>query len=80
MQTKIQKWGNSLGLRIPKAFAEEAHVQEGSIVDVALEDGHLVIRTVRSRRYDLESLVRGIKAANLHAPIDTGAPRERESW
>lgn len=80
MQTKIQKWGNSLGLRIPKAFAEEARVQEGSIVDVALEDGELVVRPLRSSRYDLQSLVREVKPSNLHEAVDTGPPRGRESW
>ncbi len=80
MQTRIQRWGNSLGLRIPKAFAEGANVAEGSIVDVALEGGDLVIRRVTSRRYDLESLVRAIKPSNLHEPIETGDAVGRESW
>lgn len=80
MQTKILKWGNSLGLRIPKAFAKEARVEEGSLVDVAVEDGELVVRALRSQRYDLESLVRGIKTANLHEPVDTGPARGREAW
>lgn len=79
LKTKIQKWGNSLGLRIPKAFAEEANVQEGSIVDVAVENGHLVVRRQRTE-YDLASLVASIKPENLHGSIDTGPARGRESW
>ena len=38
MRTRIQKWGNSLGLRIPKSFAEEAGVEAGSDVDLSIED------------------------------------------
>jgi antitoxin MazE len=41
MQTKIQKWGNSLGLRIPRSFAAEAQVKEGAAVDLSVEDGRL---------------------------------------
>jgi antitoxin MazE len=44
MQTKIQKWGNSLGLRIPRSFAAEAQVEEGATVDLSVEDGRLLVR------------------------------------
>ena len=47
MQTRIQRWGNSLGLRIPKAFAEQAGVEAGSEGDLALDDGELIIRPAR---------------------------------
>jgi antitoxin MazE len=75
--TKVQKWGNSLGLRIPKSFAEEAGVEEGSAVDLTIERGSLVIRPGR-RRYSFRSLVRGITEENLHEPIDDGGPVGRE--
>lgn len=78
METKIQRWGNSLGLRIPKPLAEEAKVEAGSTVDLSIEDGELIVRPLR-RRYDLRSLVRGINSDNLHEEIDTGAPVGREA-
>ena len=80
MNTKIRKWGNSLGLRIPKSFAAEAGVEEGSEVDMAVEDGKLVIRPLRQRRYDLSDLLRKVKPDNLHEPIDSGGPVGREAW
>lgn len=80
MQTKIQRWGNSLGIRIPKAFAEEAKVEAGSRVEIAVEDGELVIRPTRSDAYDIELLVKAIDTNNLHDPIETGSPRGRETW
>lgn len=43
MRVKVQKWGNSLALRIPKAFAEEAEVSEGGVVDLSVEDGNLIM-------------------------------------
>jgi antitoxin MazE len=78
VQTRIQKWGNSLGLRIPKAFAEQAGVQAGSEVDLALEDGDLVIRPTRAPKYDLATLLRGITDENVHAEVETGPPVGRE--
>ena len=78
MHTKIQRWGNSLGLRIPKSFAEEAGVHEGSDVDLSIEGRDLVIRPTR-RRYSFRSLVRGITDENLHDPVDDHGPVGRES-
>ena len=48
MQTKIQKWGNSLGLRIPKSFAAEAQVEEGTTVDMSVQNGRLLLRPLRA--------------------------------
>ncbi|MBI2316223.1 MAG: AbrB/MazE/SpoVT family DNA-binding domain-containing protein [Betaproteobacteria bacterium] len=80
MHTKIQKWGNSLGLRIPRSFAAEAQVEEGSTVDVSVENGCLRVRPLRARRYVLRELLKGVRPRNLHAEVLTGAPFGRESW
>jgi antitoxin MazE len=80
MRTKIQKWGNSLALRIPKSFAEEAEVEAGSRVDLSVADGQFVIRPVRSPRFELHALMAGVKEENLHAEISTGEPTGREIW
>lgn len=79
MQTKIQRWGNSLGVRIPKSFAEDARIQAGSTVDLSLEGGELIVRPLR-RRYSLETLVAGINARNRHGSVDTGRAVGREVW
>ncbi len=80
MQTRIQKWGNSLGLRIPKSFAEEAGVEAGSEVDLSLEDGELVIRPKRVPKYDLTVLLRRVTAENVHTEVESGQPVGREVW
>ncbi|MCK4356114.1 AbrB/MazE/SpoVT family DNA-binding domain-containing protein [Candidatus Bipolaricaulota bacterium] len=80
MRTKIQKWGNSLALRIPKSFAEEAEVEMGSRVDLSVTDGQLVIRPVRSQRFELHALLTRVKEENLHEEISTGEPTGREAW
>jgi len=80
MQTKVQKWGNSLGVRIPKSFAAEAHVEAGSTVDISVADGEIVVRPVRARRYRLEELLERINSWNIHGEIPAGGPVGRESW
>jgi antitoxin MazE len=80
MRTKVRKWGNSLGVRIPKAFAEEAAVREGSAVDVSVAEGRIVVTPVAARRYTLETLLAGVTTENRHAAVATGRPRGREVW
>ncbi len=80
MQTRIQKWGNSLGLRIPRSFALEAGVGAGSEVDISVEDGDLVVRPARRRTYHLKDLLRRVTPKNLHEEVDTGRPLGREIW
>jgi antitoxin MazE len=80
MLTKVQKWGNSLGLRIPRTFAADARVAAGSVVDVSLERGGLMVRPARPRKYALGDLLKGVTKGNLHGEITTGTPVGRESW
>lgn len=80
MITRIQRWGNSLGLRIPKAFAKDAGVQEGSPVDISIEGDRLVVQPVRPARYKLAELVSRIREDNFHEEVPTGSPVGREIW
>ncbi len=80
MKTTVQKWGNSLGLRIPKAFAEEASVREGTPVDLSISDGELIIRPLRESTCSLQDLVSQITKANLHDEVSFGEPEGREAW
>ena len=78
--TKVQKWGNSLGLRIPRSFAADARVEPGSVVDISLVRGGLMVRLARPRRYRLEDLLKGVSRRNLHEEVDLGDPVGREAW
>ena len=80
MQTKIQKWGNSLGLRIPRSFAAEAQVEEGASVDLSVENGQLLVRPLRVRKYSLHALLRRVSQRNLHGEISTNGAVGREAW
>jgi len=80
MQTKIQKWGNSLGLRIPKSFAAEAQVEEGTTVDMSVQNGRLLLRPLRARKYTLNALLKRVSRKNLHTEVATGKVVGRENW
>jgi len=80
MVTKILKWGNSLGLRIPKSFAKEAGVEEGSAVDISLDGDRIVIRPAKPHRYQISILVSEIREDNIHEEISTGDVVGREVW
>ena len=80
MQTKIQKWGNSLGLRIPRSLAAEAQVEEGATVELSLENGRLMIRPLRVRKYTLNALLRKVTPRNRHAEVSAGRAVGYEAW
>jgi antitoxin MazE len=77
--TQVSKWGNSLGLRLPKSVAREAHLGEGDTVDVSVDNGAIVIRPSRPR-YSLDELVGRITPRNRHSESDWGAAVGHEVW
>lgn len=79
MKVQIQKWGNSLALRIPKSFALETKIEQGSTVEVALEKGQITVKPVKDE-ITLESLLADITEENLHTEIDFGRPEGKEVW
>ena len=79
MKVQIQKWGNSLALRIPKSFALETKIEQGSTVEVALEKGQITVKPVKDE-ITLESLLADVTKENLHTEIDFGKPEGREVW
>ncbi len=80
MKTRVQKWGNSLALRIPKAFAAEAGLREDTPVEVTLRDGEIVIQRVSRTPLTLDELLRDVTDENLHGEWDTGPAVGREVW
>ncbi|MBZ0315313.1 MAG: AbrB/MazE/SpoVT family DNA-binding domain-containing protein [Anaerolineae bacterium] len=79
MKTRVQKWGNSLALRIPKAFADEIGIVEESEVEMRLVEGQLVIAPPR-HKVTLEELVAQITDENRPGETDWGPPVGNEVW
>ena len=80
MRTRVQKWGNSLAVRIPRPFALEARLDADSPVDLSIVDGQIVVTPVSEPAVTLEDLLRGVTDENLHGEIDTGPAVSRETW
>jgi len=82
MITKVQKWGNSQGLRLSKELLSDAEIAVGDAVDVAVTDGVIVVTPVRRRRggVDLEQLVREIPADYSPAEVEWGPSTGKEVW
>jgi len=81
MRVAVQKWGNSLALRIPKSVAADSKIKQGSVVEVSVAKGKLVVTPVsRKGSYSLAELLAGVTRRNLHAEVDVGGPVGRESW
>ena len=82
MQTKIQKWGNSQGLRLAKNVLEDAHLGVGDEVDVSVRDGIIVVGPIRKirGRYRIEHLVAQIPEDYHATEVDWGQPVGKEAW
>lgn len=75
----MQKWGNSLAIRIPKAFAESLQVREETIVELVVTEAGLVVRPVTTD-HTLADLLARVTDGNIHEEIPTGRPVGREVW
>ena len=83
MKTEFLKWGNSLALRVPSAFAKEVGASEGRRADMTVENGALVVKLAKPkkrRRYLLETLIDEITEENRHAETEWGPPVGNEIW
>ncbi|MCX6568131.1 MAG: AbrB/MazE/SpoVT family DNA-binding domain-containing protein [Candidatus Aminicenantes bacterium] len=76
MKTHVQKWGNSLAVRIPKSFAEEMGVGNNAPVEMSLEEGALVIKPDRERAWSLDALLAEVTDENIHSEWESEAPDE----
>ena len=80
MQTRVQRWGNSLAVRIPKTFAQEVGLVADSAVEMRLVDGALVLEPVAETPPTLAELLDAVSDDNLHGEVDAGPAEGREVW
>lgn len=81
MPSTVRKWGNSLGIRVPKAVAEQVNLTNGMEVELDTSEGVLTIRPKRKRRrskYKLADLLAKFKPHHRHGEWDKSGPRGRE--
>jgi len=80
MQARVQKWGNSLAIRIPKSFASQSHLGQNTLVEMLLEDGKIVLFAVPQPQMSLAQLLESVSADNLHSEVETGDTVGQEVW
>lgn len=78
MRTAVQKWGNSLSVRLPKAVTEQVGLKESDALDIEIEDNRVVLVPRKAAEYTLKGLLKGVTKKNLHGAEDFGVPVGRE--
>lgn len=79
MKAKVQRWGNSLAIRIPKAYAADLRVEAGAVVDLDIVEAKLVV-TPEADVPSLDALLAQVTPENAHAETDVGPAVGREAW
>ncbi|MBI2119172.1 MAG: AbrB/MazE/SpoVT family DNA-binding domain-containing protein [Elusimicrobia bacterium] len=80
MTTVIQKWGNSLAVRIPSPLAKDSHIHQGTEVDILLINGKIMLSPKTRTRFSLVQLLKKINKKNLHSEYDWEGSKGRGVW
>ena len=80
MRAKVQKWGNSLAIRVPRHFAKALGLRHDSDVDLPLAQNELVVKPASTPRFSLNDLLSGVTDANRHHEVETFGPVGDEAW
>ena len=80
VKARVQRWGNSLAVRIPRAFADDLGLVDGAAVELTLDEGSLTLRPAPSPAFRLEELLDRVTRANRHGEEDLRPPAGGEVW
>ncbi len=80
METKLAKWGNSVGLRLPKELLAQTGLQTGDALSVTVEKGGSIVLRAKTGKVSLADLLGGITPDNLHSETDWGEATGGEGW
>jgi antitoxin MazE len=80
MSITLHRWGNSVGLRVPKPMLAQLGLAEGSQVEVKVEAGRLVVEPARRGRMTMAELLEGFTPDDRPGEIDWGPAAGREAW
>ncbi|MEH2059999.1 MAG: AbrB/MazE/SpoVT family DNA-binding domain-containing protein [Nostoc sp.] len=80
MTAVVAKWGNSLAIRIPKAVAEQAHITEGTGIELSVQGDNIIITPQKRKKYTLDELLEGMTADKFHPEFETGNAVGNEHW
>lgn len=80
MHSKVQKWGNSLAVRIPMPYALEIGLARNTDIEITVQDGSLLLTPVIDKKESLTSIMEKINEQNIHREVDYGKPLGNEIW
>ncbi len=80
MKARVQKWGNSLALRLPKPLADQLGLVRDSLVDLSMVKKTLVVTPAPKAPPRLEDLLERVTPENIHGETDFGSRAGREAW
>ncbi len=83
MNTTITAWGNSLGVRIPKSYANDLGIEKGSDIEIVRTGNFLVLKPRKEKKrnkYNIEDLAKGMNTKNQHSEVDWNEPVGNEVW
>ncbi|MHC5772708.1 AbrB/MazE/SpoVT family DNA-binding domain-containing protein [Nostoc sp.] len=80
MTAVVAKWGNSLAIRIPRAVAEQAHITEGTGMDITVEGNSIIFTPRKRKKYTLDELLEGMTHDKFHPEFETGNAVGNEHW
>ena len=80
MVSKVQQWGNSQGVRLPKNVLDLAHIAVGDEVEIIVDDRQILVKKVRRSKYDLAELVSRIPKRYKAREVNFGRPVGKEEW
>lgn len=80
MTTKVQKWGNSLAVRLPKELAERFGLKEGESVRIEENFPKIIIKRAPRKKVNLKEIVLRIKQENRHEKVEWGKFAGKEIW
>ena len=80
MDTRLQKWGNSLAIRIPKAFVDEMKIKVNSSLYLEMKEGALLITPAPEQRWSLNALLSEVTEENKPGEWEIGDRKGNEEW
>ena len=80
MRARVQKWGNSLAVRIPKSLALESQLGQNTLIEMSLEAGKIVLVHIAPAELTLDQLLEGVTPNDLHRETETGEAVGHEVW
>ena len=79
MEIKVQKWGNSLAIRIPKSYAKDIDITQGSVINIS-KDKDTILLKPKKKKEKLQELLSKIEEVDIHEEIDFGDSAGSEIW